>query len=294
MRKHEFYKSDDKKAPVRRKSSLKKGRSKPGVKFSKVNRIQSEDGKEAVDDSCIDFEVSSDSSMSVDALPPKFIVWKDRPKSRKVSKIRMVSTIHRTTKVDPPTNDTTGTGTPPVNDGGTQDAAVDEQARSEQANQAQATHLPVLARRRSRPPWPYGSGMPGFGAYRGSSWHDSGSEDHEGSTEHDDLMHPAPTSDAQATPILRASSSKRCRKSQRVDPTQSEVEGEDEPPELFKDGESSDNDSEHQTDGKMSSDPKSSESNWHFIMCPDLRSSDSNLTDSNQTRTKRILSKVLR
>ena len=56
---------------------MKKGSSKPGVKFSKVNRVQSEDGGEEDDDSCIDSEVSSDSSMSIDR-PPKSLVWKDR------------------------------------------------------------------------------------------------------------------------------------------------------------------------------------------------------------------------
>ena len=78
---------------------MKKGQSKPGVKFSKVNRVQSGDGGEEDDGSCIDSEVSSDSSMSVDR-PPKSLVWKDRPKSRKVSKIRTVSTIHRTTRME--------------------------------------------------------------------------------------------------------------------------------------------------------------------------------------------------
>jgi hypothetical protein len=65
VREHGFYKSNDKQPPVGRKSSMKKGQSKPGVKFSKVNRVQSEDGGEEDDDSCIDSEVSSDSSMSV-------------------------------------------------------------------------------------------------------------------------------------------------------------------------------------------------------------------------------------
>ena len=40
VRERGFYKSDDKQAPADRKSSLKKGQSKPGVKFSKVNRVQ--------------------------------------------------------------------------------------------------------------------------------------------------------------------------------------------------------------------------------------------------------------
>ena len=55
---------------IGRKSALKKGQPKPGGKFSKVNRVQSEDGGDKDNDSCIDSEVSSDSSMSVDR-PPK-------------------------------------------------------------------------------------------------------------------------------------------------------------------------------------------------------------------------------
>ena len=50
VREHGFYKSDDQQPPAGRKSSLKKGQSKPGVKFSKVNRAQSEDGGEEDDD----------------------------------------------------------------------------------------------------------------------------------------------------------------------------------------------------------------------------------------------------
>ena len=43
--------------------------------------------------------------------PPKSIIWKGNPKARKVSKIRTVSTIHRTTKAQPPAADGTGTDT---------------------------------------------------------------------------------------------------------------------------------------------------------------------------------------
>jgi hypothetical protein len=57
VREHGFYKTDDKQPPAGRKSALKKGQSKPGVKFSKVNRVQSEDGGEEDDDSCIDSDV---------------------------------------------------------------------------------------------------------------------------------------------------------------------------------------------------------------------------------------------
>jgi hypothetical protein len=108
VREHRFYKTDDKQPPAGRKSALKKGQSKPGVKFSKVNRIQSEDGGGEDDDSCIDSEVSSYSSMSVDR-PPKSLVWKDRHKSRKVSKIQIVSTIHRTTRLELRLNQTSAT-----------------------------------------------------------------------------------------------------------------------------------------------------------------------------------------
>ncbi len=131
VREHGFDKTDDKQPPAGRKSSLKKGQSKPGVKFSKVNRVQSEDGGEEDDDSCIDSEVSSDSSMSVDR-PPKSIVWKDRPQSRKVSKIRTVSTIHRTTRLEPPTEDTTSNTAPQPNDGDTAGAVEEEQAQLDQ------------------------------------------------------------------------------------------------------------------------------------------------------------------
>ena len=107
--------------------SAKPGQPKPGVKFSKVNRVQSEDGEEEDDDSCIVSEVSND-------RPPKSILWKDRPKSKKVSKIRTVSTMHRTTKVEPPTKDTTGNAAPQANDGDTEVAAEGEQIKSRPRN----------------------------------------------------------------------------------------------------------------------------------------------------------------
>jgi hypothetical protein len=130
VREHGFYKSNDQQPPAGRKSSLKKGQSKPGVKFSKVNRVQSENGGEEDDDSCIVSEVSSDSSMSVDR-PPKSLVWKDRPKSRKVSKIRTVSTIYRTTRLEPPTEDTTNDAAPQPNVSDTAAAVDEEQAPPE-------------------------------------------------------------------------------------------------------------------------------------------------------------------
>ena len=276
MSEHGFYKSDDQQPPAGRKSSFKKGQSKPGVKFSKVNRAQSEDAGEEDDDSCIDFEVSSDSSMSVDR-PPKSIVWKDRPKSKKVSKIRTVSIVHRTTRLEPPTEDTASNIAPQANDGDTAVAVEEEQAQPELMAQDQVAQPPVPARRRQRRPWPYGSGLPGFGAYHATSWHDSDSEEHEERDKHDDPPHLVTTSYAQEDSVPITRTFKRCR--------ETEARSGNELPKLIKDN-------EHRVTGKMSSDPMSSEPIWHFDMCPDLSSSDTN--PAHKEPTQRRLPKVLR
>jgi hypothetical protein len=251
VREHGFYKSDDKQAPAGRKSSLKKGQSKPGVKFSKVNRVQSEDGEEEDDDSCIVSEVSND-------RPPKSILWKDRPKSKKVSKIRTVSTMHRTTKVEPPTKDTTGNATPQSNDGDTEVAAEGEKIKSRPRNLQ----------------------------YRQVGDRDDHSHmDRECQASGHTVAHPGTTL---AVKSMRSVPSTTIRRTQRqhqmlriirlpaLAPPNDAVSlkpslkprATTSPPELVKDGESSDDDSEHQTNGKMSSDPKSSEPNWHFDKCP--------------------------
>ena len=100
-------------------------------------------------------------------------------------------------------------------------------------------------------------------------------------------MQPEPTSDSNGKPIPSTRISKRCREPHPGESNQTEVESDDEPPELHKDGESSDSDQEHQTPGKMSSDPKSCESNWHFDTCHDSNGSDSNPTDSNPMANER-------
>ena len=193
VREHGFYKSDDKQSPAGRKSSLKKGQSKPGVKFSKVNRVQSEDGGGEDDDSCIDSEVSSDSSMSVDR-PPKSLVWKDRPKSRKVSKIRTVSTIHRTTRLEPPTEDTTNDAAPQPNVSDTADAVVEEQALTEPTSEPliplETVQPPVPARKKARMVWPPRSGAPGYEMHRGRTYYSETEEQ----DEHDDPPLQATTS----------------------------------------------------------------------------------------------------
>ena len=183
MREHGFYKKDDKQPPAGRKSALKKGQSKPEVKFSKVNRVKSEDGGEEDDDSCIDSEVSSDSSMSVDR-PPKSLVWKDRPKSWKVSKIRTVST-----RLEPPTEDTTSDAAPQPNVSNTAGAVEEEQAPSEPPIPVEAVQPPVPAKMKARMVWPRGSGAPG---YRGTKWYDFEFEEQD--EHHDDPPLPATAS----------------------------------------------------------------------------------------------------
>ncbi len=149
---------------------MKKGQSKPGVKFSKVNRVQSEDGGEEDDDSCIDSEVSSDSSISVDR-PPKSLVWKDRPKSRKVTKIPTVSTIHRTMRMESPTEDSTNDAAPQPNVSDTTAAVDEEQAALELTSEPPPETSTLLepeqpsvpARKRAMMKWPPRDGLPGYG-----------------------------------------------------------------------------------------------------------------------------------
>ena len=153
---------------------MKKGQSKPGVKFSKVNRVKSEDGGEEDDDSCIDSEVSSDSSMSVDR-PPKSLVWKDRHKSRKVSKIRTVSTIHRTMRMESPTEDTTDDAAPQPNVSNTADEVNEELVPPEPTSEPSLdTSIPqeanaqpsVPSRKKARMVGPPRDGLPGYGMER--------------------------------------------------------------------------------------------------------------------------------
>ncbi len=120
--------------------------------------------------------------------------------------------------------------------------------------------------------------MPGFWAYHATSWHNSDSEEHEERDKHDDPSHLATTSIAQEDLVPIACTSKRCR--------ETETRSGNELPELIKDDESSDDDNEHRATGKMSFDPKSSEPAWHFDMCPDISSSDSNPADNEPIKNE--------
>jgi hypothetical protein len=249
---------------------MKKGQSKPGVKFSKVNRVQREDGGEEDDDSCIDSEVSSDSSMSVDR-PPKSLVWKDRPKSRKVSKIRTVSTIYRTTRLELPTEDTTNDAAPQPN---VSDTAVDEeQAPPEPTSDPPPETLipietvqpPAPARKRTKLSWPHGSGLPGFGAYTGKKWYNSDTEEQD---ENDD----PPPRTRRSIPVPKY----KDRYSQIESASDSKLPGD------INDDKSPGEDREQPGTGKMSQDPESPElpeSEYHFDFRPDTSSEGSNPKD---------------
>ena len=144
--------------------------------------------------------------MSVDR-PPKSLIWKDRPKSRKVSKIRTVSTIHRTTRLEPPDEDMSSDTaphpnvgdaagavaeepTPQPNVGNASGAVEEEQSTSEPTIPLETVQPPAPARKKAGTAWPPRSGAPGYGMHR-SRMRYSGTEEQD---EHDDPPLPATTS----------------------------------------------------------------------------------------------------
>ena len=135
--------------------------------------------------------------MSVDR-PPKSLVWKDRPKSRKVSKIRTVSTIHRTTRLEPLTEDTTSDTAPQPNVGDAEGTVSEEPAPSEPPSeptskppiQVEAVQPPVPTRMKAKMVWPPRAGAPGFEMHRGRMYYSETEEQ----DKHDDPPLPATTS----------------------------------------------------------------------------------------------------
>jgi hypothetical protein len=204
--------------------------------------------------------------MSVDR-PPKSSVWKGRPKSRKVSKIRTVSTIHRTTRLEIPTEDTTNDTAPQPNVGDAAGIVEEEQAPPEPPIPAQNVQPPESARKRAKLPWPHGSGLPGFGAYTGKMWYNSDSEEQD---EHDDPPLPATTSNTRSFPVPKY-------RNRHLEPesgsSNSKIPG------PIKDDKSPGGDREHLGTGKMSSEPESPELPDHFDFRPDTSSSGSNPAD---------------
>ena len=114
---------------------------------------------------------------------------------------------------------------------------------------AETTQPPIPPRKKARMIWPRGSGLPGFGRYRGTKWYDMETE---GQDEHDDSSLPASTSNT--------------RRSIPV-PT--------------KDDKSPGSDREQHGDAKMSSEPTSPDppASDFFDFRPDPSSEGSNPTD---------------
>jgi hypothetical protein len=104
--------------------------------------------------------------------------------------------------MEPPTEDTTSNTAPQPNDGETAGAVEEEQAQPEPPIPVQTVQPPVPASRRSRLPWPHGSGLPD------KKWYNSDNEEQD---EHDDPPLQATTSNV---PVPIARTSKRPREAE--------------------------------------------------------------------------------
>ena len=222
--------------------------------------------------------------MSIDR-PPKSLVWKDRPKSRKVSKIRTVSTIHRTTRLEPPTEDTTSNTAPQPNVG--EEPAPSEppfEPTSEPTIPVETVQSPAPARKKARMVWPRGSGLPGFGSYRGTKWYDFETEEQD---EHDDPSLPATTSNTRRSfPVPKY-------EDRHLEP---EPTSDSKLPGNIKDDKSPGGDREQLGTDKMSSEPESPELPDHFDFRPDTstqRRLQSRRPRTHTKRTQRRVPKVL-
>ena len=214
--------------------------------------------------------------MSVDR-PPKSLVWKDRHKSRKVSKIRTVSTIHRTTRLESPTEDTTNDAAPQSNVSDTAAAVDEEQAPPEPTSEPppetsiplETVQPPVPARKKARMVWPPRAGAPGYGMHRGRMYYTE-YEDH---VEHHALPRPATTSNTRRSfPVPKYED----RHSETEQTSDSKLPGD------INDDKSPGEDTEQPGTGKMSQDPESPElpeSEYTFDFRPDTSSEGSNPTD---------------
>ena len=97
--------------------------------------------------------------------------------------------------MESPTEDSTNDAAPQPNVSDTAAAVDEEQAPPEPISEpppetsipAQAVQPPVQTRKRTKLPWPHGSGLPGFGAYTGKKWYNSDTEEQD---ENDDPPRP--------------------------------------------------------------------------------------------------------
>ena len=176
--------------------------------------------------------------MSVDR-PPKSIAWKKKQQSRKVSKIRTVSTIHRTTQVQLPTGSLPANGNdsdseaPPLVEDSSEDDENDEQP-DEQSRSPLPDASTILR--------PWLAALIASGAVRSNLSDDEDPEDQ-------------PEVEAQAKPVDSTRIVKRCWKSHPGEPNPLDVESDDETP-VLEDSESSDDEDEPESIGKASIQPE--------------------------------------
>ena len=92
---------------------------------------------------------------------------------------------------------------PQPNVGDAADAVEEEQAPSEPTSEPtipiETLQPPAPARKKARRVWPRGSGLPGFGRYRGTKWYDFEAEEQD---EHDDTSLPATTSNTRRSILV--------------------------------------------------------------------------------------------
>ena len=118
--------------------------------------------------------------------------------------------------------------------------------------------------------WPRGSGLPGFGAYRGTKWYDFETEEQD---EHDDPPLPATTSNTRRSfPVPKY-------EDRHLEP---EPTSDSKLPGHIKDDKSPGGDREQPGNGNMGQDqetPELPESGYHFDFRPDTSSEGSNPAD---------------
>ena len=162
-------------------------------------------------------------------------------------------------RMEPPTDDTTNDAAPQPSDGDAASAVAEEQVPSipppETEIQAE-TEQPPVPPRKKRMIWPRGSGLPGFGRYRGTKWYDMETE------ELDDTPLPATTSSDPKPPGDISDDKQLPRRSTRVPkrkgrPPKTEQKSDAKPSEPTKDDKSPGGDREQRGDAKISSDNES-------------------------------------
>ncbi len=127
-----------------------------------------------------------------------------------------------TMRMESPTEDTTDDAAPQPNVSNTADEVDEGQAPPEPTSEPSTdtsipqevdSQLPAPVSKKSKMIWPHGSGLPGFGRYRGTKWHDFEPEEQD---KHDDPPLPAITSSDSKLPGDTNDDKQQPRRSPRV------------------------------------------------------------------------------